>query len=170
MPLSENLCSRLAAEALPQAGASAHGLPAVIDTNVVLDLIYWNDPHAEDLRKALEEGRIHALRSNEAMMELAEVLSRPNFTGSEDEAAHLTALWCARSVPVDEDRISEAAEIITVQCRDPLDQKFFTLSLAGGAKVLISKDKLVLKAGRKMKRYGTAAFRPDETAKRLAAL
>ena len=71
---------------------------AVIDTNVVLDLIYWEDPHSEDLRRALEEGRIHALRSGEAVMELAEVLSRPAFTGDEDEAARLAALWCSMSV------------------------------------------------------------------------
>ncbi len=93
-------------------------------------------------------------------MELAEVLSRPAFTGDEDEAARLAALWCSMSVPVDEEKIREAADVITVQCRDPLDQKFFTLTLAGGAKLLVSKDKLVLKAGRKMQRYGACAFRP----------
>lgn len=162
--------SRVAAEALALAGSEPRGVPAVIDTNVVLDLIYWEDPHSEDLRRALEEGRIHALRSGEAVMELAEVLSRPAFTGDEDEAARLAALWCSMSVPVDEEKIREAADVITVQCRDPLDQKFFTLTLAGGAKLLVSKDKLVLKAGRKMKRYGACAFRPEETAARLDAL
>ena len=149
MPLTERLSSRVAAEALALAGSEPRGVPAVIDTNVVLDLIYWEDPHSEDLRRALEEGRIHALRSGEAVMELAEVLSRPAFTGDEDEAARLAALWCSMSVPVDEEKIREAADIITVQCRDPLDQKFFTLTLAGGAKLLVSKDKLVLKAGRR---------------------
>ena len=157
MPLTERLSSRVAAEALALAGSEPRGVPAVIDTNVVLDLIYWEDPHSEDLRRALEEGRIHALRSGEAVMELAEVLSRP-------------ALWCSMSVPVDEEKIREAADVITVQCRDPLDQKFFTLTLAGGAKLLVSKDKLVLKAGRKMQRYGACAFRPEETAARLDAL
>ena len=81
MPLTERLSSRVAAEALALAGSEPRGVPAVIDTNVVLDLIYWEDPHSEDLRRALEEGRIHALRSGEAVMELAEVLSRPAFTG-----------------------------------------------------------------------------------------
>ena len=170
MPLTERLSSRVAAEALALAGSEPRGVPAVIDTNVVLDLIYWEDPHSEDLRRALEEGRIHALRSGEAVMELAEVLSRPAFTGDEDEAARLAALWCSMSVPVDEEKIREAADVITVQCRDPLDQKFFTLTLAGGAKLLVSKDKLVLKAGRKMQRYGACAFRPEETAARLDAL
>ena len=170
MPLTERLSSRVAAEALALAGSEPRGVPAVIDTNVVLDLIYWEDPHSEDLRRALEEGRIHALRSGEAVMELAEVLSRPAFTGDEDEAARLAALWCSMSVPVDEEKIREAADIITVQCRAPLDQKFFTLTLAGGAKLLVSKDKLVLKAGRTMKRYGACAFRPEETAARLDAL
>lgn len=141
MPLTERLSSRVAAEALALAGSEPRGVPAVIDTNVVLDLIYWEDPHSEDLRRALEEGRIHALRSGEAVMELAEVLSRPAFTGDEDEAARLAALWCSMSVPVDEEKIREAADVITVQCRDPLDQKFFTLTLAGGAKLLVSKDK-----------------------------
>ena len=152
MPLTERLSSRVAAEALALAGSEPRGVPAVIDTNVVLDLIYWEDPHSEDLRRALEEGRIHALRSGEAVMELAEVLSRPAFTGDEDEAARLAALWCSMSVPVDEEKIREAADVITVQCRDPLDQKFFTLTLAGGAKLLVSKDKLVLKDGRRWRK------------------
>ena len=140
MPLTERLSSRVAAEALALAGSEPRGVPAVIDTNVVLDLIYWEDPHSEDLRRALEEGRIHALRSGEAVMELAEVLSRSAFTGDEDEAARLAALWCSMSVPVDEEKIREAADIITVQCRDPLDQKFFTLTLAGGAKLLVQRQ------------------------------
>ena len=114
MPLTERLSSRVAAEALALAGSEPRGVPAVIDTNVVLDLIYWEDPHSEDLRRALEEGRIHALRSGEAVMELAEVLSRPAFTGDEDEAARLAALWCSMSVPVDEEKIREAADVITV--------------------------------------------------------
>ena len=140
MPLTERLSSRVAAEALALAGSEPRGVPAVIDTNVVLDLIYWEDPHSEDLRRALEEGRIHALRSGEAVMELAEVLSRPAFAGDEDEAARLAALWCSMSVPVDEEKIREAADVITVQCRDPLDQKFFTLTLAGGASMDESRD------------------------------
>lgn len=170
MPLSERLSSRVAAEALVLPGPEPRGVPAVIDTNVVLDIIYWRDPKAEDLRAALSEGRVHALRSREAVLELAEVLSRPGFTGDDDEAARLSALWCEMSVPVEEAEIAQAAGLITVQCRDPLDQKFFTLALAGRARLMVSKDKLVLKAGRKMKRYGAAAFRPEETAARLAAL
>ena len=40
MPLTERLSSRVAAEALALAGSEPRGVPAVIDTNVVLDLIY----------------------------------------------------------------------------------------------------------------------------------
>ena len=170
MPLSEHLSSRVAAQALVLPGPEPRGVPAVIDTNVVLDIIYWRDPGAEALRHALAEGRIHALRSTEAVLELAEVLSRANFTGSDDEAARLATLWCEMSVPVEEAKIERAADLITVQCRDPLDQKFFTLTLAGGARLLVSKDKLVLKAGRKMRRYGAVALRPEETAAKLAEL
>ena len=50
MPLTERLSSRVAAEVIALAGSEPRGVPAVIDTNVVLDLIYWEDPHSEDLR------------------------------------------------------------------------------------------------------------------------
>ena len=41
MPLTERLSSRVAAEALALAGPEPKGVPAVIDTHVVLDLLYW---------------------------------------------------------------------------------------------------------------------------------
>ena len=129
---------------------------------------------AKDVKTAEQEAEGIQLHAEGSQFQQFRIITHkeagPAFTGDEDEAARLAALWCSMSVPVDEEKIREAADVITVQCRDPLDQKFFTLTLAGGAKLLVSKDKLVLKAGRKMKRYGACAFRPEETAARLDAL
>lgn len=170
MPLTDSLREAVLREALPIPGTSFQGVAVVIDTNVILDLIFWKDPAASDLMHAMDEGLVTPLRDRESMIELAEVLSRPHFLASEAAAVSAVAAWCARTTPVDEDRVSEAGHTITVRCRDPLDQKFLVLALAGRSPLLVTKDKLVLKAGKKMGRYGTRAVRPEDVKTALETL
>ena len=74
--------------------------------------------------------------------------------------------WFSRCTWIDEAAVLEArerAQSANLRCLDPLDQKFFELSLAAQARMLVTKDKLVLKAGKKMRRlFGIAALRPSE--------
>ena len=170
MPLSDDFIRRIDADCLSTPGAALRGMPAVIDTNVVLDLIFWCDRHAEALAEALAEGRVTALRDRETVLELAEVLSRPHFLGSEEKALAAAADWCARTHAADEGAAADIEKTLAVRCRDPLDQKFLVLAVSAGAGLLVTKDKLVLKAGRRLKRFGIATIRPDEFAAFEAAL
>ncbi|MGN1150130.1 MAG: putative toxin-antitoxin system toxin component, PIN family [Sutterella sp.] len=162
MPLSDDFIRRIDADCLRMPDAELRGMPAVIDTNVVLDLIFWHDKHADALAEALAAGRITALRDRETVLELAEVLSRPHFLGSEEKALAAAADWCARTHAADEITAAETGKTLTVRCRDPLDQKFLVLAVSAGAGLLVTKDKLVLKAGRRLKRFGITTIRPDE--------
>ena len=141
-------------------GPAPEGLPCVIDTNVVLDLIFWHDPRSAWLGEALRAGKLFALRDADCLLELAEVLSRPQFLGSEEKALGAAREWCRRSVPADEEKVALAAAAPAVRCRDPLDQKFLDLAAGCGAVLLVSKDKLVLRAGRRMRSLGVAAADP----------
>lgn len=142
----------------------------VIDTNVVLDLIYWQEPSASPLKNALhmKDGKPawQAVISKAAAMELAEVLSRPMFALAPETVEARLRDWLAQVVWIDDDALLAAraeAERAKLRCLDPLDQKFFELALAANARALISKDKLVLKAGKKMRRlFGIPALRPSE--------
>lgn len=132
----------------------------VLDTNVVLDLLYWHDPVTEPLSRALKENRLTAVRDTAAMRELTEVLSRERFLGDPDAVIDTVKDWCAHTRPVDETAIETVGASLTVHCRDPLDQKFLTLAVAGRVKYLVSHDKLVLKAGKKLKKFGILTLSP----------
>lgn len=147
--------------------ADAAPLPAgaapliVVDTNVVLDIVYWENPQALPILEALRAGRLIAAVDLDAALELAEVLSREKFGLSAEEALARWREWMALCRPVAKAAVRRAAEACQVRCRDPLDQKFLVLAIAAGAAAIVTRDKLVLKAGRAMKkRYGIAALTP----------
>ena len=170
MPVPANLAAIVRSAALastPTGRPAATPAPlVVIDTNVVLDLIHWHDPTAEKLAAAVAQGRCRPAASEAPAPELAEVLSRPQSGHAGAELEALLADWLAAAVWVDEAAILEAraqAEKAGLRCLDPLDQKFFELALAAEAAALVSKDKLVIKAGKKMRRrFGIPALRPAE--------
>ncbi len=163
MPLSDTLAERL----VQLSGAS---LPPdrpriVIDTNVLLDLLFWHDASAEPLRLALEEGRLAAVFDDEALKEAAEVLGRPKFLAGDDEAVFaLLDAWSRNAQRVSEEAVAASAKTLTVRCRDPLDQKFLVLAAAAGASWLATKDKLLFKAGKKLRRFGVEPIRPADFA------
>ncbi len=126
----------------------------VFDTNVLLDFLYWEDSRVVSLLDALEKKTIFALFDEETLFEFALVLDCEKFslTKEKKEAIFSRALSWGRlaSAPV-----SPAP----TRCKDTDDQKF--LDLAFGYKVsLITKDKLLLKAGKKLKKHGVAVKLP----------
>lgn len=106
-----------------------------------------------------------AAMSAAAALELAEVLSRPMFGYSPEAVEALLKDWFSRVHWIDEAAVLAArarAEALGLRCLDPLDQKFLELSIAANARALITKDKLVLKAGKKMRRlFGIPALTPS---------
>ncbi len=126
----------------------------VFDTNVLFDLLYWEDSRVASLLEALEKKTIFALFDEETLFEFALVLDREKFslTKEKKEAIFIRALSWAILVSAP---VSPAPS----RCKDTDDQKF--LDLAFGYKVsLITKDKLLLKAGKKLKKYGVIVRLP----------
>ena len=162
MPLSDTLAERLAR--LQGAPEEADRPRIVVDTNVLLDLLFWRDASAEPLRLALETGAVAAVFDDEALKEAGEVLGRPQFLAGDDEAVFaLLEAWSRNAQRVPEEAVAASAKTLAVRCRDPLDQKFLVLAAASGASWLATKDKLLFKAGKKMRRlFGIAALRPSE--------
>jgi putative PIN family toxin of toxin-antitoxin system len=119
--------------------------PIVIDTNVCLDLFVFHDPRWAPLLDALERGELQAVTRADCRDEYRIVLHYPH-------------------LPLDEDSRAAAAErfdqLITVVapdskpirlpvCSDRDDQKFLELARDANASILITKDKALLKLGRK---------------------
>lgn len=117
----------------------------VIDTNVVLDLLHFDDATARPLRLALEAGRVRCAVAEATLGELRRVLAYPEFGLDEARQAELFARYQTLAVAA----AATAAVPGLPRCSDPDDQKFIELAAAVQAQALVSKDRAVLKLRRR---------------------
>lgn len=126
----------------------------VIDTNVCLDLFVFRDPRWATLLAALQGRTIEAVTRDDCRTEWLKVLeykhlpldshSRPAVVAEFDDL--ITCLATG---------VSESGTVVRLPlCSDPDDQKFLELARDAGAQTLITKDKALLKLGRKTARDG----------------
>jgi uncharacterized protein len=116
-------------------------LSVVLDTNVVLDLLVFDDPFARPLARALATGELIAWADGETLGELEHVLPLPTF--KLDAQARRAVLGRYRGLV----RLASGASCALPElprCRDRDDQKFLLLAARVGATWLVSKDKRVL--------------------------
>ncbi|MFM9880332.1 MAG: putative toxin-antitoxin system toxin component, PIN family [Burkholderiaceae bacterium] len=112
----------------------------MIDTNIVLDLLVFQDPAAQPLRLALAQGALQWLATAAMRDELERVLAyrhiAPRLTfhclTAQQVMGAFDAFVC----------VQPAAVKAPVTCKDPDDQKFIDLAW-GQSCVLLSKDKAV---------------------------
>ncbi|WP_298622987.1 putative toxin-antitoxin system toxin component, PIN family [uncultured Zoogloea sp.] len=123
-----------------------HGLPVVLDTNVVLSLWMFEDPALVRLRAAVESGALRPLSREDCLGELARVLAYPQFAQSPERQAEIAATYRARCTLV-EPVAPPACEL--PNCLDRDDQKFLELARDSSARALLTRDKLVLKLGKR---------------------
>lgn len=134
----------------------------VLDTNVVLDLLHFDDAMARPLRQALEAGRMRCVVNGATLEEWRCVLAYPDFALGPAQQAVLFARYQALSDRADADDpgagLPYAATPIhhglkpalhrMPHCSDPDDQKFLELARAASAHALVSKDRALLKLRR----------------------
>ena len=126
----------------------------IIDTNVWLDILYWHDAQVETLGEKLQSRALTVCVTLETVEELADVISRKQFGLDDLEQRKLVTRVLDQSVLVQTPPASH------VKCRDADDQKFLDLAQSVKADYLITKDKLVLKAGKRLKSLGTRTLEP----------
>lgn len=110
----------------------------VVDTNVLVSrLLAPRSTAAKAVDRALAQGSL--LGSDETLAELAEVLARPKFDPyvSRDDRRDFIRML---------DGVMQIVPIIrrVAVCRDPRDDKFLDVALAGEAAAIISADKDLL--------------------------
>lgn len=115
-------------------------LVVVFDTNVVMDLLHFDDPVARPLAEALRQGSLRALADDETLAELARVVTYPIFRLNAATGEALVADYTARV----RRQAPGPLPYPLPRCRDADDQKFLELAARGKAELLISKDKAVL--------------------------
>jgi len=119
----------------------------VLDTNIVLDLLLFQNPQVQGLRQALDQQQLRWLATVPMREELVRVLAYPKIALVLARLGHsvapLLAQWDAGVSLV------EVAPRCAVRCRDPNDQMFIDLAVAHRAH-LLSKDALVLRLAKRL--------------------
>jgi len=119
------------------------GLKVVLDTNVLVSLLVFRDPRFAALSAAWESGGIEVLADDALRQELARVLEYPAFK-SRGNAEQALAYYDLRTMK------TEAQVGGLPLCRDPDDQKFLQVAAGGGARILVTDDKQLLRMRRQL--------------------
>lgn len=150
---------------LPQTTlVSPANLPsAVLDTNVVLDWLVFEDPSVLQLAADIQQGRLRWLGSAQTLLELEHVLARGEFQRWHERRApalQTSRMFCQQVAA----GAATGAPPQGMRCTDPDDQKFIDLALAQGARWLISRDKAVLRLARRARALGLLIVKPSDWA------
>ena len=113
----------------------------VLDTNVLLDIFFFNDFRAVHLKQALIDRQVDALATSKTLEEFADVISRPLFCLEQEVQDRILSQWHSIARVLDD----ETLLIAPWQCQDPDDQVFLNLAYTAKPSLLISKDNEVLK-------------------------
>ncbi|MBF5046439.1 putative toxin-antitoxin system toxin component, PIN family [Aggregicoccus sp. 17bor-14] len=141
-------------------------LAVVLDTNVVLDLLVFDDAQARPLLTALQEGALEAWADARTLEELRQVLGYASFGLDAAAQAALLARYGALVRVAPPMGPEQGARGELPRCADRDDQKFLELAARAGARWLVSKDKQLLQL-RGWKSLPFLILRPPEAAARL---
>ena len=120
----------------------------VLDTNVWLDWLVFDDPSIAPLKAAVEEGRAEILIDAACEAELARVLAYDlgrHSIGPDAQAACLAE--CRRVAARIQNNSLGGTDL--PRCEDPADQIFLEAALAARADFLVTKDRVLLALGRR---------------------
>ena len=117
----------------------------VLDTNILLDILVFDDERAHPLRAALTNLELDAVATQHTIEELADVISRPQFELDLQEQTNVMMQWQSWvRIVNDEDLV-----VAPWKCKDRDDQVFINLAFSLKPATLISKDKMVLKIAKR---------------------
>lgn len=128
------------------------GTPRVVlDSNVWIDILVFDDIATRPIYAALANGTLAAVIDARCLAELAHVLDYPHLARRPfDKAAALAAV---KQLTVMTDGASgEPGAAPLPKCKDRDDQKFLELAFAARADWLVSKDRALLKLDKRTSR------------------
>ncbi len=123
----------------------------VLDTNVWLDWLVFDDAALAPLAAAQAEGAVELCIDADCEAELARALGYPFGRRSLDAGAQAACLERCRAL-ARRDWTPQHVALRLPDCRDPDDRKFLALALACGAQALVTRDRALLEIGRRWKK------------------
>lgn len=137
----------------------------VLDTNVIMELLHWRDPRSTQLMNAIEAGSVSCFTDAGCLAELQRVLAYPQFVRNEGAQYALLALYreIVSEVP------AAPVSLTLPRCRDADDQKFMEVAARGGADLLVTRDRELLKLARSRRHPAPFAIvTPEQAIAKLA--
>ena len=116
----------------------------VLDTNVVMELLHWEDPRSSRLLASIKAGTVHCYTDAGCLAELRRVLAYPQFGREEAAQQKLFETYLAFTTETPPGPVAETLP----RCRDGDDQKFMELAARSGADLLVTRDRELLKLAR----------------------
>ncbi len=110
----------------------------ILDTNIVLDLLVFQDPRANWIRDGIARGRFELIYSSEMLLELTDVIARPQFAQSAYDQSTVLSSWTQMAIH------KPTPPHCSFRCDDPDDQAFIDLAYHYRPSQLLSKDRKVL--------------------------
>ena len=135
-------------------------MQVVLDTNVWIDWLLFNDASAAPLKAAQRDGSIRIAIDEACLGELDAVLAYPEFRI--DEAQRNAYLAQVHRCTVRHFGTSNARPAILPLCTDPDDQKFLALAHAAPADWLLTRDKALLRLDRRLQKLGMRVGSPRQ--------
>ena len=130
----------------------------VLDTNVVLDWLLFQDPGATALRMALRDGQLRWVASARMREEFRRTLQHGALGKWRPDSERLLTLFDRHATLLPD----PAPAPLRLRCDDTDDQVFIDLALASGARWLLSHDKALLRLRRRVPASGPLICRPRE--------
>lgn len=126
-------------------------LRLVLDTNVWLDWLVFDNPEVVPLREAVAAGASIVI-DPACLAELERALAYPLGRWTLTAAGHAAAMAACRAMidraaPLTAGNAAQGAQTLPI-CRDPDDQKFLELARDRRADVLVTRDRALLELAR----------------------
>lgn len=137
-------------------------LRVVLDTNVLVSLYVFADSRFAPLRLRIEEGSWQALTRDDCLGEFRRVLAYAQFrlgTAAQEQALADYARHTERTAARPALQVSPLP-----RCKDRDDQKFLELARDGGAELLVTADKALLRLARRERMAGLFRILTPEAA------
>ena len=128
----------------------ATSVRAVLDTNILMDMLHFHDGRAVRLKAAIDAGRVHCFSDAACLAELERVAAYPEFglspAGRDDLIAACRAILevCDEAAA----KVDDGTDDALPRCRDADDQKFLELTARCRADVLVTRDRQLLRLAR----------------------
>ena len=138
--------------------ARTPGSIAILDTQVVLDWLVFHDPAVVPLGTAIEGGHLRWLTSATMRAELERVLARGVGAAWNPDPGAVMATFDRLARRIEPGPLPQPG----LRCTDPSDQVFIDLAIGVGAQWLFSRDRALLRLGRRARALGVIVTRPAD--------